>query len=135
MSRRTICETALLTCRGEDDEDFELAESNDGGNSVERLSDEIDRTCFCTGSLDDNYYRRMERKARDFVRWRDSSLLPTLNAILRNGSNRRESIFELAKSKSPTPKLMRVAEKRYYRNRAKLLRLFSGRAIADTSEQ
>lgn len=134
MSRRTICETALMACRDEDGERFELAESNDGGISVERLSDEIDHTCFGTGSLDDNYYRRMERKARDFVRRRESFLLPTLNAILRNGSNRRESIFELAKSKSPTPKLMKAAEKRYYRNRAKLLRLFHGRAVADTSK-
>jgi hypothetical protein len=134
MSRRTICETALLGCRGEDDEDIELAEMSDDGIAVERQCDEIDHRCFGTGKLDEGYYRRMERKARDFVRWRDSSLLPTLNAILRNGSNRRESIFELAKSKMPTAKQLNAAEKKYYRNRAKLLQLFNRYHIAAQSE-
>ena len=108
---------------------------NDDGVTAERLYDEIDRKCFGAGNHDEGYYRRMERKARDFVRWRDSSLLPTLNAILRNGSNRRESIFELAKAKMPAPKRMKAAEKKYYRNRAKLLGLFIGRTNADTSKQ
>ena len=134
MSRRTICETALLGCRGEDDEDIELAEMSDEGVAKERLFNEVDSRCFGTGLLEESYYRKMERKARDFVRWRDSSLLPTLNAILRNGSNRRESIFELAKSKMPTAKRLNAAEKKYYRNRAKLLQLFNRYHIAAQSE-
>ena len=66
----------------------------------------------------------MARRARDFVRRRDASLLPTLTAILRNGSNRRESIFEIVKSARPSLCTWSVAEKRYYRARARLLRLF-----------
>ena len=60
------------------------------------------------------------------LRRHDPSLLPALNAILRNGGDRRESIFELAKKSRPKPgeTAWATAERRYYRSRARLLRLF-----------
>ena len=121
--RRTICESALLNCRKQN-EDGELVEMSDGGSGMRQLYGEINRTCFGSEPCSvETSYARMSRKALDFVRLRDSTLLPTLNAILKNGRNRQESIFELAK-KPKGKRELTAAEKQYYRTRAKLLHLF-----------
>lgn len=98
---------------------------SDGGDGEKAVYDEIDHRCF---GVEDgaSRYTRMARRARDFVRRRNPLLLPTLDAILRNGNDRRESIFELAKSLKPKKRKWAAAEKRYYRSRAKLLNLFGG---------
>ena len=121
--RRILCESQLLGYRSEGG-DSELVEMSDDCAGAEAVYSEIDRSCF--GVDDENHYTRMARRARDFVRRRDPSLLPTLNAILRNGSDRRESVFELAKKSRPKrgEAAWASAEKRYYRSRARLLRLF-----------
>ena len=78
----------------------ELVEMSDDRAGAEAVYSEIDRSCFGVDGGESRYVR-MARRARDFVRRRDSSLLPTLNAILRNRSDRRESVFELAKKSRP----------------------------------
>lgn len=127
MSRRTLCASALSGLRPKSDVDVcgELVEMSDGCAGAEAVYSEIDRSCF--GADDgEGHYVRMARRARDYVRRHDPSLLPTLNAILRNGSDRRESIFELAKKSRQKrgEAAWASAEKRYYRSRARLLRLF-----------
>lgn len=116
--RRILCESHLLGRRSEGG-DGELVEMSDKGSGAEAMYSETDRLCF--GVDDESHYTRMMRRARDFVRRHNPSLMPTLNAILRNRSDRRESIFELAKRLKAGK---RTAEKRYYRSRARLLRLF-----------
>ena len=127
MSRRTLCASALSAIRPEDCVDVcgELVEMSDGCAGAEAVYSEIDRSCFGVDG-GEGHYVRMARRARDYVRRHDPSLLPTLNAILRNGSDRRESVFELAKKSRPKrcEAAWASAEKRYYRSRARLLRLF-----------
>ena len=127
MSRRTLCASALSAIRPEDCVDAcgELVEVSDNGAGAEAVYSEIDRLHFGVDG-GEGHYVRMARRARDYVRRHDPSLLPTLNAILRNGSDRRESVFELAKKSRQKrgEAAWASAEKRYYRSRARLLRLF-----------
>ena len=127
MSRRTLCASALSGLRPKSDVDAcdELVEMSDNGMGAETVYSEIDRSCFDVDGSE-GHYVRMARRARDYVRRHDPSLLPTLNAILRNGIDRQESIFELAKKSRPKrgEAAWASAEKRYYRSRARLLRLF-----------
>ena len=116
--RRMICESALVTGNNH------IFEMSDGGKGAAGIYDGVDRSCFGANDCSSSQYTRMAQRARRLVRTRAPHLLPTLNAILRNGRNRQESIFELAKNtnkKCSWP----AAEKQYYRSRAKLLRLFA----------
>ena len=66
---------------------------SDNCAGAEAIYDAVDASCFGGG----NHYTRSRRRALDFVRRKAPSALPTLKAILRNASNREESIWELAK--------------------------------------
>lgn len=66
---------------------------SDNGAGAEAIYDAVDVSCFGGG----NHYTRNRRHALDLVRRKAPSALPTLKAILRNASNREESIWELAK--------------------------------------
>ena len=66
---------------------------SDNGAGAEAIYDAVDVSCFGGG----NHYTRSRRRALDFVRRKAPSALLTLKAILRNASNREESIWELAK--------------------------------------
>lgn len=106
--------------------DFEATEAaeespswlSDNGAGVEAV------IAACDGETGESRYGRLLRKARDHVRNKAPHLLKEFNLIIKNGSNREESIFELAKARLPERCAWAIAEKRYYRARAKLLRLF-----------
>ena len=67
---------------------------SDNGAGAEAIYDAVDASCFGGG----NHYTRSRRRALDFVRRKAPFALPTLKAILRNASNREESIWELART-------------------------------------
>lgn len=67
---------------------------SDNGAGAEAIYDAVDASCFGGG----NHYTRSRRRALDLVRRKAPSALPTLKAILRNASNREESIWELART-------------------------------------
>lgn len=73
--------------------DFEF-DISDNGAGAEATYDAVDASCFGGG----NHYTRSRRRALDLVRRKAPSALPTLKAILRNASNREESIWELART-------------------------------------
>lgn len=66
---------------------------SDNGTGAEAIYDAVDASCFGGG----NHYTRSRRRALDLVRRKAPSALPTLKAILRNASNREESIWELTR--------------------------------------
>lgn len=68
-------------------------DASDNGAGAEAIYDAVDAACF-DGA---NHYTRSRRRALDFVRRRAPSALSTLKAILRNASNREESIWELTR--------------------------------------
>ena len=94
---------------------------SDGEAGAAAVFDAVDDSCFGGG----NHYTRSSRRALDLVRRKAPDALPTLKAILRNEKNRRESIWALAKSGGGEPsERWSAAEKKYYRDRALLLKLF-----------
>ena len=62
---------------------------SDNGEGVERMLDEIDGV--------GNLYERRANAAREFIRRNAPRLLPVLNLIIKNGSNRKESIWSMLK--------------------------------------
>ena len=80
--------------------DFEKAEAaeespawlSDGGKGVE------DIVAACDGEDAVDHYRRMLESAREKVRRADPSLLEVFALVVRNGTNRKESIWELVKT-------------------------------------
>ena len=106
--------------QGDDDEatDFDF-DVSDNGAGADAIYDAVDASCFGGG----NHYSRSKRRALDLVRRKAPSALPTLKAILKNASNREESMWEIAKDVK-RPKSWAAAEKKYYRDRALLLKLF-----------
>ena len=80
--------------QGEDDEALDFGfDVSDNGAGTEAIYDAVDASCFGGG----NHYTRSRRRALALVRRKAPSALPTLKAILRNASNREESIWELTK--------------------------------------
>ena len=77
---------------------------SDNGAGVERMVDAIDNG--------GDYYRRRERAARDFVRLHAPRLLPVLNLILKNGKNRKESIWSMLKKPRRGKQLRKPITKR-----------------------
>lgn len=71
---------------------------SDNGEGVEAICDAVDAALF--GRV--NCYTRSRRRALDLVRRKAPSALPTLKAILKNASNRAESIWELTKDGAPS---------------------------------
>ena len=65
---------------------------SDNGKGVE------DIVAACDGETGETRYGRLLRKARDHVRNKAPHLLEELNLIIKNGSNREESIWEMMKS-------------------------------------
>ena len=65
---------------------------SDNGAGVETIIDAVDSKTRKTR------YGRLLRKARDHVRNKAPHLLEELNLIIKNGSNREESIWEMMKS-------------------------------------
>ena len=92
---------------------------SDNGAGVEAICDAVDAALF--GRV--NCYTRSRRRALDLVRRKAPSALPTLKAILKNASNRAESIWELTKDEKGH-KSWAAAKKKYFRDRAMLLELF-----------
>ena len=88
----------------EDDDASEPAWRSDNGEGVERMLDAIDNT--------ENYYERRAKAAREFVRRNAPRLLPVLNLILKNGSNRKESIWSMLKKRRRGNALRRPISKR-----------------------
>lgn len=112
----------------EEDEDETLDfgfDVSDNGTGAEAIYDAVDASCFGCG----NHYTRSRRRALAIVRRKAPSASPTLKAILRNESNRRESIWELANDVKRLKGWV-AAEKKYYRDRALLLKLFRADAVA-----
>lgn len=112
----------------EEDEDETLDfgfDVSDNGTGAEAIYDAVDASCFGCG----NHYTRSRRRALAIVRRKAPSASPTLKAILRNESNRRESIWELANDVKRLKGWV-AAEKKYYRDRALLLKLFKADAVA-----
>lgn len=66
---------------------------SDHGEGVERMIDEID------GRFTTDYYRRRANAAIKFASRNAPQIVPTLRLILKNGSNRRESIWSLMKNR------------------------------------
>ena len=111
----------------EEDEDETLDfgfDVSDNGTGAEAIFDAVDASCFGCG----NHYTRSRRRALAIVRRKAPSASPTLKAILRNESNRRESIWELANDVKRLKGWV-AAEKKYYRDRALLLKLFRADAV------
>ena len=81
--------------QGEDDEALDFGfDVSDNGAGAEAIYDAVDASCFGIG----NHYIRSMHCALDMVRRKAPSALPTLKAILRNASNREESIWELTRT-------------------------------------
>lgn len=85
-----------------DDDKDELY--SDHGASVERMIDAID--------MGGDYYRRRIKAARKFVTRNAPRLLPVLNLILKNGKNRKESIWSMLKKPRHGHKLRKPITKR-----------------------
>ena len=81
-----------------------LAALSDNGQSVNRMLNEIDGL--------ENFYQRREKAAREFVRYNAPRLMPVLDLILKNGKNRKESIFQLMKILRNGTALKKHIEKR-----------------------
>ena len=116
----------------EDDRDFRedsAADRSDAGAGVDSMLGVVDWTCFGNDDADTVYARRIS-SARIRV-WRsDPSLTRVFDLIVRNGRNRKESIFQLlSKSERKLPDLERTqawntANKSYWRSLRKLEMIF-----------
>lgn len=102
--RRTLCESALSGVREDVDIDKALAEMSDGGAGAEAMYAEIDRRCFGVEDGTGSFYNRRIKAVRERIRYRDKSLLEVFDLIVKNGKDREESIWEMAKSASGTRK-------------------------------
>ena len=91
------------------------------GVSVPLLSDNGAGAERIYQSASASLYARRERRAVEFVRRRFPHLLPTLRLILKNGSNRRESIYALMRR----GRNRATAESYYYSTRRQLLEVFA----------
>ena len=81
----------------DDDRDFRedsAADRSDAGAGVDSMLGVVDWTCFGNDDADISRRGRI-RAAREKVRRVDNSLVAVFNLIVRNGHNRKESIFQL----------------------------------------
>ena len=98
---------------------------SDGEAGAAAVFDAVDDSCF-----GGNHYTRCRRDALRLAGDKMPDALPTLIAILENEENRQESIWELAKSGNEEPsERWAAAEKKYYRDRKLLLKLFGADAV------
>ena len=81
----------------EDDRDFRedsAADRSDAGAGVDSMLGVVDWTCFGNDDADTVYARRIS-SAMKRIRRNSPSLLAVFKLIVRNGRNRKESIFQL----------------------------------------
>ena len=81
----------------EDDRDFRedsAADRSDAGAGVDSMLGVVDWTCFGNDDADTVYARRI-CSAMKRIRRNSPSLLAVFKLIVRNGRNRKESIFQL----------------------------------------
>ena len=81
----------------EDDRDFRedsAADRSDAGAGVDSMLGIVDWTCFGNDDADTVYARRIS-SAMKRIRRNSPSLLAVFKLIVRNGRNRKESIFQL----------------------------------------
>ena len=96
---------------------------SDGGAGARRMRIRLARLCDSEASAKERH-----DSARRMVRRYYPKLLKVFDLIVRNGANRRESIFALAKSGLSWV----AARQRYYRARGKLCKLFAAALAANT---
>jgi hypothetical protein len=81
----------------DDDRDFRedsAADRSDAGAGVDSMLGVVDWTCFGNDDADTVYARRIS-SAMKRIRRNSPSLLAVFKLIVRNGRNRKESIFQL----------------------------------------
>lgn len=81
----------------DDDRDFRedsAADRSDAGAGVDSMLGIVDWTCFGNDDADTVYARRIS-SAMKRIRRNSPSLLAVFKLIVRNGRNRKESIFQL----------------------------------------
>ncbi len=81
----------------DDDRDFRedsAADRSDAGAGVDSMLGVVDWTCFGNDDADTVYSRRIS-SAMKRIRRNSPSLLAVFKLIVRNGRNRKESIFQL----------------------------------------
>ena len=81
----------------DDDRDFRedsAADRSDAGVGVDSMLGVVDWTCFGNDDADTVYARRIS-SAMKRIRRNSPSLLAVFKLIVRNGRNRKESIFQL----------------------------------------
>jgi hypothetical protein len=84
----------------DDDRDFRedsAADRSDAGAGVDSMLGVVDWTCFGNDDADTVYARRIS-SAMKRIRRNSPSLLAVFKLIVRNGRNRKESIFQLLTS-------------------------------------
>ena len=104
----------------QEDSDFQTSWESDHGNGAEAIVRHCDRV---STSKDGNDRNAILKRARMRIRRHAPEALETFNLIVRNGSNRRESIRTLAKSRDATK--LDSAKRRYWHNMKKLENIFS----------
>ena len=117
--------------------DFEAAEAaeespswlSDNGAGESSTLDAVDWNCFGNDDAETVYLRRL-RAAREKVRRCDPSLVMVFNLIVRNGRNRKESIFQLLTAEErrqpdlETTQAWNSANKLYWRSLRRLEKVF-----------
>ena len=116
----------------DDDRDFRedsAADRSDAGAGVDSMLGIVDWTCFGNDDADTVYARRIS-SAMKRIRRNSPSLLAVFKLIVRNGRNRKESIFQLltaAERRLPDleqTQAWNTANKSYWRALRRLERLF-----------
>ena len=106
--------------------DFDEAESreespawiSDGGNGVDDMVSHIDGD-----TPDESYYTRRIKDAREKLESFDKKLLTVFDLVVKNGTDSKESICELAVRDKHG---IKMAEERYSRNLEEILKFFLG---------
>jgi hypothetical protein len=98
------------------DDPSKVAVFSDGGKSDNEMAGRIDGDAMC-----ESYYTQCIEKARKKLRAFDEKLVKVFDLVVKNGTNREESICELAVRDKHGKK---EAKERYSRNLEEILKFF-----------